>query len=227
MKKDMLNTYFNISRNKNGFTMIELLIAMATTAIISAGVYSVYQSQQKAQLGQKQVIEMQQSLRVALYIMTNEIRMAGYDPDGTNGVGIISAGDGSNGNPFVFSFLADDDCIDNDGDSSNPTVCTDPNVDEAGEIQHIEYDLYDSYADGDTDIGRKVSAGGSRNPIAENIQNLQFVYFDGDGNITATLADIRSVKITIEATIDANEKNYFQGNNRTLTTTIKLRNLGL
>lgn len=218
--------------NHLGFTLIELLIAMAITTIVSAGIFSAYQNQQKAQLAQKQVVEMQQTLRMAIYIMTNEIRMAGYDPEGTNGAGIVSAGDGSSGNPLVFTFVADDDCIDNDGDSTDPDNCNDANVDEAGELKTIAYDLYDGYSDGDSDIGRAVGAG-NHQPIAENIARLEFTYSDEDGidmplPIAALdLPNIRSVHITIEATIDSNETNYFNGNNRMLTTTVKCRNMGL
>jgi type IV pilus assembly protein PilW len=209
--------------NHLGFTLIELLIAMAITTIVSAGIFSAYQNQQKVQLAQKQVVEMQQTLRMAVYILTSEIRMAGYDPEGTNGAGIVSAGGGSSGSPLQFTFVADDDSIDNDGDST---------VDEAGELKTIAYDLYDGYSDGDSDIGRAVGAG-NRQPIAENIARLEFAYSDEDG-ITMPLPiavldlpEIRSVHIIIEATIDSNETNYFNGNNRMLTTTVKCRNLGL
>ncbi|WP_300460940.1 prepilin-type N-terminal cleavage/methylation domain-containing protein [Desulfobacula sp.] len=217
--------------NNRGFTLVELLIAMTITTIVSAGIFSAYQNQQKAQLAQKQVIEMQQNLRVALYIMTSDIRMAGYDPDGTSGTGIVSAGDGSNGYPLAFNFLADDDNRDNDNDST---------VDEPGEIQYVAYDLYDGYGDGDTDIGKKVSdaTGAIHQPLAENIKTLQFAYLDEDGAIVSLppslhqvaaldLPKIKSVQITIEATIDINETDYVKGKNRILTTTVKCRNLGL
>lgn len=190
----------------SGFTLVELLIAMVITTIVAASVFSVYQNQQNAQLAQKQVIEMQQSLRMALYTMTSEIRMAGYDPNNTDTAGIIAAGNGSNGNPLTFSFVEDE--------------TTDA-------LKIISYDLYVGLGDGDTDIGRAVGAAGTRQPLAENIQSLNFVYLDANGAVTAVLADIRSVQMTIVATIDSNEKNYYQGNNRTLTTTIKCRNLGL
>jgi len=218
--------------NNLGFTLIELLIAMAITSIVFAGMFSVYQSQANTNRAQKQVLEMQQNSRVALYVMTNEIRMAGYDIEGTNGAGITSAGDGSIGNPLTFTFVADDDGIDNDGDS--PSV-----VDEPGELKTVAFVLYDGYGDGDTDIGRAVGAGAPQ-PLAENIKMVEgppplplFAYFDEDGTeITQPIAalnfsNIRYIHITIEATIDSNETNYFNGNNRILETTVQCRNMGL
>jgi type IV pilus assembly protein PilW len=218
----MFNKY---NTNNSGFTLIELLIAMAITTIVFAGMFSVYKSQADTNRAQKQVLEMQQNSRMALYMMTNEIRMAGYDYERTNGAGITAAGDGSIGNPLTFTFVADDDGVDNDGDS--PSV-----VDEPGELKTVAFALYDGYGDGDTDIGRAVGAGALQ-PLAENIERLVFTYFENDGTgmtqpIAATdLSNIKYIHITIEATIDSNETNYFNGNNRILETTVQCRNMGL
>jgi type IV pilus assembly protein PilW len=209
--------------NKSGFTLIELLIAMTISTIVAAGVVTAYRSQQNTQLAQKQSVEMQQNLRAALYIMTRDIRMAGYNPDGINGTGIVNAGNGSdNANRLTFTYYnadAANDGTDNDNDG------TTADVDEM--LQSVEYYLYDSSIDTDTlvdDLGRR--NGARLDSIAENIQSLQFVYLDNAGAPTATLADVRAVQITIIATTDSNELNYTNGN-RTLTTTVKCRNLGL
>ena len=213
---------FDKNCKNSGFTLVELLMAMTITTIVSAGIVGAYRSQQNTQLAQKQSVEMQQNIRAALLIMTSEIRMAGYDPDGTNNAGIVNAGDGSNNlNRLIFTYFNPDapaDGLDNNNDG---------NIDESGEsLQAVEYYLYDSLGDGTIDLGRR--NGARLDAIAENIQTLQFTYLDGDGNITATLADIRSIQITMVATTDANELNYTGTNNtRTLTTNVKCRNLGI
>jgi type IV pilus assembly protein PilW len=196
---------------------------MTISTIVAAGVVTAYRSQQNTQLAQKQSVEMQQNLRAALYIMTRDIRMAGYNPDGINGTGIVNAGNGSdNANRLTFTYYnadAANDGTDNDNDG------TTADVDEM--LQSVEYYLYDSSIDTDTlvdDLGRR--NGARLDSIAENIQSLQFVYLDNAGAPTATLADVRAVQITIIATTDSNELNYTNGN-RTLTTTVKCRNLGL
>ncbi|RLB88190.1 MAG: hypothetical protein DRH26_14090 [Deltaproteobacteria bacterium] len=211
----------NIKTNNLGFTLIELLIAMAITTIVSAGIFSAYQNQQKAQLAQKQIVEMQQNLRVGKYFMTREIRMAGYDPEGTNGAGIVIAGDGSDAsNRLIFTYFNADAW--NDGNDND----FDGTADQPGEnLQRIEYYLFDSLGDGTMDLGRR--EGARLDAIAENIQTLQFAYLDANGAVTAILSDIRSIQITLEATIDSNETNYFNGKNRILTTTVKCRNMGL
>jgi len=189
-------------KNNVGFTLIELLVAMVISTIAAAGVFSAYQGQQNAQLAQKQIVEMQQNLRAALYIITREIRMAGYDRDGGNNAGITKIGNGTNGNPLGFTFWDDS----------------------AGALQSIEYDLYDAYADGDMDIGRKVDTA-NRQAIAENINTLQFVYLKEDGSVATATSDVRSVRISIEATTNFGAFDHTLGNNRMLTTTINCRNL--
>ncbi len=206
--------------NHLGFTLIEILITMTITSIVSAGIFTAYQSQQNTQLAQSQTVEMQQNLRAALYIMTSEIRLAGYDPSKTNGAGIVMAGNGSNQtNRFTFTYFnadAANDGTDNDNDG------TTNDADET--LQAIEYYLYDSVGDGTMELGRR--NGSLLDAIAENIQTLTFTYQDINGNVTAIPSDIRSVQITVEATTDANEINRTNGT-RTLTTTVKCRNLGI
>jgi len=213
--------------NHQGFTLIELMIVMVISIIVIGGTIQAYQSQQNAQLAQKQVVEMQQNLRAALYFMSRDIRMAGYDPDDSHGAGITSAGDGSNStNRLIFTYFKQDagtDGNDNDNDGTN---------DEPGEsLQAVEYYLYDfptSNPDDDLDIGRRY--GARLNVIAENIASLQFTYLDSAGNAMSspiTLSDIRSIQITIQATTDNNVIDHTGGNNRTLSTIVKCRNLGL
>ncbi|MBN1907686.1 MAG: prepilin-type N-terminal cleavage/methylation domain-containing protein, partial [Deltaproteobacteria bacterium] len=67
------------SNDTPGFTLVELLIAMAIAGVVMAGVYSAYSSQQRSYLAQEQVAAVQQNLRVAMYFMEREIRMAGCD----------------------------------------------------------------------------------------------------------------------------------------------------
>mgnify|MGYP001819246308 CR=1 FL=1 len=173
-------------RWNKGFTLVELMISMAMAGMVMAGVYSVYRSQQKSYIIQEQVVGMQQSLRAAMDLMEREIRMAGFDPYRDSGAGIIGPTASDN---LRFCFVADDDEYDNDGDGV---------VDEAGELKTIRYALYDSGADGDNDLGRKVGAGTNK-PVSENIDALDFVFLREDGTPTASVSEVRSIQITLVA----------------------------
>jgi prepilin-type N-terminal cleavage/methylation domain-containing protein len=61
-----------------GLTLIELLIAMAISAILIAAIYRTFILQQKTYTVQEQVVDMQQNVRVAINRMMREIRMAGF-----------------------------------------------------------------------------------------------------------------------------------------------------
>ena len=208
-----------ILRTSKGFTLIELMISITIFSIVIAGIITAKTGQQGQNITQQQAVEMQQNARAVMFLMKQELRMAGFNPHSQNyGAGISAAG----ANTLSFTFVADDDCSDNDGDSADPGNCADPNVDEEGELDTIIYKLEDDDGDGDNDITKNAVV------MAENIQNLGFAYFDEDGNITAATADIKSIQITITATTDVDELVRAANNStRTLTTIVYLRNMGL
>ena len=228
----------------SGFTLVELMVAMAVSSIIMVSIYSAYTRQQKMYATQNAVVEMQQNIRTALLVMGDELRMAGYDPDSSGGAGFTIA----TANTITFTQVADDDGIDNDnadGDGDSST-----GVDEPGELKTIKYDLYDAYNDGINDIGRQVgNSPSTKRALAENIENLEFLYLLADNSQTTTpsssdLKNIRSVRISILARSvrkDRESKNttaYITASGATWTFndrirrrlligTINCRNLGL
>ena len=78
-------------RLNKGFTLVEILVAIAIAGVVMAGIYSAYSSQQRSYIVQEQVAGMQQNLRASMDLMEREIRMAGYDPTGCAGAKIITA----------------------------------------------------------------------------------------------------------------------------------------
>jgi type IV pilus assembly protein PilW len=70
--------------HKKGMTLIELLIALVISAIVLAGVYRIFISQSKAYSVQDQVVEVQQSVRGAMEVLSRDVRMAGFDDDNLN-----------------------------------------------------------------------------------------------------------------------------------------------
>lgn len=61
-----------------GVTLIELLIALAISSILIAGIYRVFIYHQRAYTTQEKVADIQQNVRVAINKMIREIRMAGF-----------------------------------------------------------------------------------------------------------------------------------------------------
>jgi len=119
-------TMLRIKRNNYGFTLIELMIAMVIAGIVAAAIMMAFDSQQKTQVNQQLIVEMQQDARAALYLMQQDIRMAGYDETWED-----SNTDGVDDNRAT-------DSIDNDCDASSGGAIDDPaDTDEANDIAGI------------------------------------------------------------------------------------------
>jgi prepilin-type N-terminal cleavage/methylation domain-containing protein len=65
---------------RNGFTVIEVMIAMAISSVLVAAVYQTFHSQQRSYTMQSEAAAMEQNLRGSLYLLTRELRSAGYNP---------------------------------------------------------------------------------------------------------------------------------------------------
>ncbi|MGQ9645244.1 MAG: prepilin-type N-terminal cleavage/methylation domain-containing protein [Thermodesulfobacteriota bacterium] len=65
-------------RASKGLTLIELLLAMAISAVLIAAMYRTFIGQHRTYTVQEQVVDMQQNARVAINRMMREIRMAGF-----------------------------------------------------------------------------------------------------------------------------------------------------
>ena len=78
------------SRVDRGFTLIELMVSIAIGMVVLASVATTFTSQTRAYSAQEQINQMEQNLRGALDIMTREIKMAGYRPNGGTVTGVVS-----------------------------------------------------------------------------------------------------------------------------------------
>jgi len=183
----------SINTSQKGFSLIELLVAMAIASVLMAGIYTFYHHQLKTHVTQQEMVDMQQDARAAMYMMTREIRMAGYDPQNTgatirlanvaeiafdsdqDGDGVIDADE-----RFYFGLSND-----GNGDGIN-------DADDDGVVDLTPCNLQR----GDWDASFNPVA---LNPLALNIDALNFVYLDGNGDVTASINTIRSVQITLVA----------------------------
>jgi type IV pilus assembly protein PilW len=77
--------------NQRGFTLVELLIAMAVGVVAMGSIAATFQIQFKSLKREEMASEMRNNVRVAVELMTKELLMAGYDPSGNAGAGIVTA----------------------------------------------------------------------------------------------------------------------------------------
>lgn len=67
---------------RRGFTLVELLVAVAISSFVIAGLYGVFIMQSRQLMHQDLQMEMHQNLRFAVDLVTRSVRMAGYNTSG-------------------------------------------------------------------------------------------------------------------------------------------------
>lgn len=190
---------------EKGYTLVELLVVIAVSLILMVPLTTTYIAQNRTAVAQERVAAMQQNIRAGLYVMEREIRMAGYDPDGTAGAGLIEA----NSTTFEFSYVADNDDLDNDNDEG---------VDQENELQSVRFELYPS--DGRQRLGRKVfdakwEEWGNNQVLADDIDAIEFLFGLDDGTETTSPTDLSKivyVRISLLARTASEEPGYTDTN---------------
>ena len=164
-------------RNDNGFTLLELMVTMAIASIVMAAIVATHNSQTRSHLTQQATVDMHQNARAAMHVMKSEIQMAGYDPAATANAAVLIA----TANNFRFQFDAD----------GNGAI---------GGNEDVRYAL------NGPNLGRETGGGGGLQPVAENIDALEFIYFDETmtrfvpaAGSQADLDRVRVVQVTIVA----------------------------
>jgi type IV pilus assembly protein PilW len=195
------------ARADDGFTLMELMVAIAIGMFVLASVATTFTTQTRTYSAQEQINQMEQNLRGALDIMSREIKMAGYKPNGGPVTGVVSY------------------------TSTSLTIQADLNADAAistsgSDNEQIAY-VYDS---GNKKITRQVGSATAAT-LAENISAFAFTYYQTSGTTLATsTTNIRRIKIAITG-ITAKPDPGLQSNGgyRTvdLSATITPINLGL
>jgi len=195
-----MNYYYK--NNERGFTLVELLIAMTIGLIILTALSSTFLMQRKIYDVQEQIVEMVQTTRAAMDMMTREIRMAGYDPTGSAGAGIVSV---VTNKIYITMDLNGDGALDNSD-------------------EHIVYDIYDNK------LGRTVGPSANVNnpsvppyhqPVAENVENLQISQSGNSINVSLIARTSKPDPDYTDPTYGDHYRRY------TLTSFITPRNLGL
>jgi type IV pilus assembly protein PilW len=161
----------NGAASQKGFTIVELLVAMAISLVVMGAIYSTYRSQQASYIVQDQVAKTQQNLRAAMYTLVRDIQMAGYDKTNLsttkrNIFGITTAG------RDTITFTADN------GDGANKGNGA------------LETDEKITYSLNVTDPKNKKlirtvgeGAGANDQTLAEHIEAIGFAYaYDSNGD---------------------------------------------
>lgn len=173
--------------SREGFTLIEMVVALGLSLVTVSAVYTLYVSELRAQLVREDMLEMHQQARVVMDVVSREILMAGYDPRGVN-IDVDLSNDflGITYDPGRLMIKAD---LNGNG------LIADPN-------ESITF-IYDSL----THTLRRNTGGGNQ-PFGENIESFLVEYFDHGGNPTIDSRSIRQVKIAVTARTEDPDLKY-------------------
>ena len=183
--------------SREGFTLVEMVVALSLSLVTVSAVYSLYVSELRAQYVREDRLEMQQQARVVIDVISRELLMAGYDPRGVNNDVDLS-------NDFL-GITYDPDRLNIKADLNGNGVIADAN-------ESIIF-VYDAK----THTLRRNTGGGNQ-PFGENFESFLLEYFDQGGNPTIDSTSIQQVKITVTARTEAPDLKYVpNGGYRTVT----------
>jgi type IV pilus assembly protein PilW len=73
-----MNKRFVVPSGQRGFTLIELLVASALASLVGMAAYTIFSNSSRSTVAQEDVTEAQQNVRVAMDVLSRDIRGAGF-----------------------------------------------------------------------------------------------------------------------------------------------------
>ena len=193
-----------------GFTLVEMMVALAVASIVLAVIFGVYAGLMRSYTTQNVAAEVQQAVRAGIDYMAEDIMMAGF-------------------NPRAGSFIAFEEA-----GSTRIRVRFDRN----SNLEEVTPDFQDiayEYNAGDNRVDQ--TEAGSTQAYIDNVTDLTFIYRNAAGEdlindlgkpdpLSSDLdrAEIRTVEISITVQEPAGRGKMV---NRTYATRVGCRNMGL
>lgn len=206
--KKRLRRLPGLTGRRGGFSLIELMVAMAVSLVVLGAMYSVFIGQNRTFINQESIVDVQQSVRAGMDMIVREVGMAGYDPVRVN----VDSNTANNFNGVTVNALQLQIKADLNGDGV---------IDTSNEETIV-------YAFDATNKRITRTIGSDTQPFVENVESFTFAYVDGDGNVTATSANVRRIRITITGRTAKPDPNYSDNSGYrtyTLTSVVAPRNL--
>ena len=182
-------------RSSAGFTMMEMMIALAIFSLAFGTIYKSFEHLNRSTATENVKAGTQQAVRIAVDFMVQDIRLAGLNPLGTPGIGIQAA----------------------TSDSIQFTMDANLDGDDADTFENITY----AFNAGAGTL-RQLNPPLDPETLIDNVSDLNFTYLDTDEQTTSDLNEIRSVVISLTMQRPAGRDEEVS---RTYTTLVRCRNL--
>jgi type IV pilus assembly protein PilW len=189
--------FFLITSATGGFTVTELVLALAIMMMVMAAIVSLLISLNRVYVAQNVIAGVQQVTRAGINIMTRNIRLAGLNPLKINRIGILEA----SVNKIRFQ---------HDTNGSG-TI-------EAGQDEDSAYLLNGNHQL----IRQKDGNSRSNKSLVDHVSDLTFKYLDSNNKETSILDEIHTVEISLTVREPAGKDKFIS---RTYSTRVICRNL--
>ena len=194
-----------------GFSLIELMVAMAMALIVLAAIYSLHAAMTKSYTAQNAAADVQEGLRAGIDLIAEDIMMAGFNPLGTAGAGIVAA------------------------DATGIRFTSDRNMNgvlDTGLLPHSDLEEIRLFLSGTQLIQRLYEDNTTDDVLVDNVTGLTFTYYDRNSPptqlvppfIATQLADIRMIELSMTVQAPAGRGETVT---RRYTTRFRIRNLDI
>ena len=193
----MKKNSFAIAAGKGGFTVTELVLALAIMMVVMSAMTGLLIFLNRAYTTQNVAAGVQQVARVGIDLMTRNIRKAGLNPLNKNPIGIVEA----SSKKLRFQ---------HDTNGSGAI--------EKGEGEDVAYLLNTN----NQLIRQKDGNSRSNRSLVDDVNDLTFKYLDANDLETVVLDDIQTVAISLTVREPAGKGQFLS---RTYSTRVLCRNL--
>lgn len=190
-------------KKQRGFTLVELMISLVLTSLVTIILFTVFRGQQRGHQAQTEISQMQQNIRAAMEVLTRDLHNLGVDSTDSGLYGFTTTNPPTATQLFFTADLNEDAGTPVTADADGPLG---PLRNETFSYSRFDCDnAIDFNGDGavttDNDcLNRRV--GSAR--IADNIEGLEFRYLLTDGvtpiatpTTTAQFAQIAFIEISL------------------------------
>lgn len=193
---------------ERGFTLVEILIALALMSIITTAIYQLYISQYKTWVSQDLITEMQQNARVSIDTISRDLLLAGYSVEVTK-------------------------AILTESDQQRIAVrYKDPEDNKFAQVMYWrESDnvLYRKLRKEtvEDNLQSPPLAWADGQPLSDNVTEFSISYFNASGASTGDITKAYRIKVTVTVRTSKDDPITRQRKSFTLSTDVRPRNIGI